>query len=134
MIILDEQLLNMEVAEAIARWWRGSIRNIVDLRPGTLIKDDAIPTLLRRVRQPTFVTINVRDFWRRTPTDNRYCVLCFPLPHSRVDEISELISRQLRLPEFRTKAARMGKVALVSRQQVQYYQVGASQRYSLPLP
>ena len=75
MIILDEHLLGREVAEAIAYWWRGSVRNIVDLRPGTLIKDDAIPALLHRERQPTFVTINVRDFWKRTPADNRYCVL-----------------------------------------------------------
>jgi hypothetical protein len=34
------------------------------LRPGTVILDDAIPELLRAVRQATFVTINVRDFWR----------------------------------------------------------------------
>ncbi|MBI1928788.1 hypothetical protein HYR99_31650 [Candidatus Poribacteria bacterium] len=101
--------------------------------PGTLIKDDGIPTLLHRVRQPTFVTINITDFWGRTPADRRYCILCFPLPIRRVHEISGLLRRVFRLPEFRTKVARMGKVALVGHQQVQYYQVGDSQRYSLPL-
>ena len=134
MIILDEQLLNMEVAESISRWSRSRVRHVVDLRPGTIIKDDAIPALLRQVRQPTFVTINVRDFWGRIPADNRYCILCFPLSHSRVNEISGLLRQVFRLPEFRTKAVRMGKIALVSRQRTQYYQVGDNQRYSLPLP
>jgi len=73
MIVLDEQLLNPKIADAIARWSR-----------------------------------------------------------SRVHEISGLLRRVFRLPEFRTKAVRVGKVALVDRQQVQYYQVGDSQRYSLP--
>ena len=31
------------------------------LRPGTIIKDEAIPTLLRRVLRPTFVTTNAVD-------------------------------------------------------------------------
>ena len=73
MIVLDEQLLNPKIADAIARWSR-----------------------------------------------------------SRVHEISGLLRRVFRLPEFRTKAVRVGKVALVDHQQVQYYQVGDSQRYSLP--
>jgi hypothetical protein len=36
-------------------------------------------------------------------------------------EIPELLRRLLRLPEFRTKRARMGKATLVSRRVIQYY-------------
>jgi hypothetical protein len=35
---------------------------ITDLRPGTVIKDDAIPLLLRQQYQATFVSINETDF------------------------------------------------------------------------
>lgn len=130
MIVLDEQLKNAGVAEQIARWYRGRIVNITSLRPGTVIKDDAIPLLLRQVRHPTFVTINRSDFWRRIAADRRYCVTCFPLPDDRVAEISDLLRQLFRFVEFKTKQARRGKVALVSHAQVRYYQVHDSQVYT----
>jgi len=65
MIVLDEQLLGRDLDSEIARWYPGNVRFIIDLRPGTVIKDDAIPALLREQSLPTFVTINVRDFWRK---------------------------------------------------------------------
>jgi len=61
-IVLDEQLKNSGVEEQLAGWYRGRIVNITMLRPGTVIKDDAIPLLLRQVRAPVFVTINTTDF------------------------------------------------------------------------
>src|SRR5262249_52352740 len=60
MIVLDEQLLGRGIERNIARWYRGSVQFIIDLRPDTVIKDDAIPTLLRQQPQPIFVTINER--------------------------------------------------------------------------
>ena len=47
MIVLDEQLMGRDLDNEIARWYPGSVRFIIDLRPGTIIKDDAIPALLR---------------------------------------------------------------------------------------
>lgn len=77
MIVLDEQLLGRDLEHDIARWYRGPVRFIVDLRPHTVVKDEAIPELLRQQPQPTFVTINERDFWRKIVADTRY--LCaFP--------------------------------------------------------
>ena len=58
MIVLDEQLQGLGLGEAIARWYRGAIVVVKQLRPGTVIKDEAIPTLLRQAKQPTFATIN----------------------------------------------------------------------------
>ncbi len=69
MIVLDEQLLGLNLDQDIASWYAGAVLFITDLRPGTIIKDDAIPALLRRQQQPTFVTINERDFWRKVTID-----------------------------------------------------------------
>jgi hypothetical protein len=86
-----------------------------------VIKDEAIPTLLRRVDQTTFVTINHTDFWRRIPAERAFCLVCFRLSADQAQEIPDLLRRLLRLPEFRTKRERMGKVALISRRGIQYY-------------
>ena len=78
MIVLDEQLLGRDLERDIARWYRGAVQFIVDLRPHSIIKDDAIADLLRRQAELTFVTINERDFWHKIRPDPRYCVMCFP--------------------------------------------------------
>lgn len=80
-----------------------------------MIKDDAILLLLRGQRQPTFLTINESDFSGRVVIDPRFCVVCFGLPLYRSREIPDLLRAALRLPEFRTKVDRMGKVLRVAR-------------------
>jgi hypothetical protein len=60
MIVLDEQLLGRGLERDIAQWYRGTVQFVIDLRPHTVIKDEAIPALLRQRSQPTFVTINAR--------------------------------------------------------------------------
>jgi hypothetical protein len=65
-IVFDEQLLEPELEESLKKWYRGSVVAVIDLRPSTIVKDDVIPQLLSRTRQhPTFITINVRDFWNK---------------------------------------------------------------------
>ena len=110
MIVLDEQLLGRGLETAIARWYPGSVRFITDLRPGTVIKDEAIPKLLQRQAQPTFVTINESDFWLRVKINAHFCVVCAALPDSRAEEIPALLQRLLRHPDFRSKVKRMGRV------------------------
>jgi len=121
MIVLDEQLLGRNIEREIAQWYRGAVHFIIDLRPNTIIKDDAVPQLLRQLNQPTFVTINERDFWRKVAIDNRCCVVCFALSDSRAGAIPTSLRALLRRPEFRTKAKRMGKVIRITRQAIQYY-------------
>ena len=123
MIVLDEQLKDARIKDAIGRWYRGRVVNITSLRPGTVIKDDAIPMLLRQLTGATFVTINTTDFWGRISGGSNYCVVCLSLSDDRADEIPELLRRLFRLAGFETKRSRSGKVALVSRSQVQFYQV-----------
>ncbi|MEE8524228.1 MAG: hypothetical protein V3T72_09880 [Thermoanaerobaculia bacterium] len=124
MIILDEQLLGRGIETEIARWYPGSVQFIVDLRPGTVIKDDAIPALLRQESSATFVTINVRDFWLKVEADKKYCLVCFSLNDSRVLEIPERLRFLFSHPAFGTKAERMGKVVRMSVESNSFYSVG----------
>ena len=121
MIVLDEQLQGLGLEEAVARWYRGAVFVVKKLRPGRVIKDEAIPALLRQLKQPTFVTIDYMDFWRRIPADNAFCIVCLELPTERVDDIPVRLRQLLGLPEFKTKKARMGKVVLVRETRLQYY-------------
>jgi hypothetical protein len=86
-----------------------------------MIKDDVIPVLLRQQPHTTFLTINEADFWRRVAIDAHFCVVCFALPDSRAREIPELLRAAFRLPSFRTKSRRMGKVLRVIQRTVRYY-------------
>ena len=121
MIVLDEQLLGRGIDEEISRWYRGAVVFVTELRPGTVIKDEAIAPLLRLENQPTFVTINEKDFWRRVPIDPAFCVVCFSLPDSRASEVPEALRTLLRHPELSTKRRRMGKVIRVTGQEAKYY-------------
>jgi len=130
-IILDDQLFDLEVLVPIARWI--TVQRLRDLRPGEVIKDDRVPVLLRQLRQPTFVTIDM-GFWNRGLRDASYCTLCFPLRNDKQYELPGLLRRLLRLPEFRTKRARMGKVAQVRPTHIEYWQLGDEQLHRLIWP
>jgi hypothetical protein len=121
MIVLDEQLLGYGLQDMIAPWYRGQVTDLTELRPRTHILDDAVPELLRRVRYPSFVTINESDFWRRMAPDDHFAILCFSLAHSQAKEIPSLLRRLLATDPFRTRRSRLGKIARISRQKVQYY-------------
>ena len=121
MIILDEQLLGRNLEQQIAAWYRGTVRFITDLRPNSVIKDDAIPVLLRQMSEPTFVTINESDFWQRVAIDRHFCIVCFTLSETHAHELADELRYLLKLPLLRTKAQRMGKVVRVSGTQILYY-------------
>lgn len=124
MIVLDEQLLGRQLEIEIARWYPGSVQFIIDLRPATVIKDDAIPGILRRQASPTFVTINVRDFWQKFDADIKYCIICVALPDHRAGEIPELLRTLFRGSGFATKRDRMGKIIRLSAEGGSYYSSG----------
>ena len=114
MIVRDEQLLSYGIQAAIARWYRGTVTDITQLRPHTVILDDAIPMLLRAASRPTFVAINVADFWRCVAPNPRFCLVCCTVPHTRAQDIPELLRRVLALEPFRTRSRRLGTIVRVS--------------------
>lgn len=131
MIVLDENLLGLRLNNPITVWYPGRVCYVTDLRPGTVIKDEAIPQCLQQLKGATFVTTNVVDFWRRTLAHTRYGIVCLSLPNERLREVPELLLRLLRLPEFTTKADRLGKVVRVGRRQIQYYAASDKRVYTL---
>ncbi len=123
MIVLDEHLLGLSIDRAIASWYAGKVCSITELRPNTVIKDEAIPLLLREAKQPAFVTCDVAGFWRKIVPHRRYCIICFAIPEERWRFIPTLLRRLFRTEGFRTKKERMGKVALVTTTTVRFYAV-----------
>jgi hypothetical protein len=97
MIVLDEQLLKPRIVADFQSWYKGTVITILDLRPHTQINDDAIPSLLRKVKQPTFVTINYADFWKIVKADKVYCIICLKLPGERSREVAALIHDLLKM-------------------------------------
>jgi hypothetical protein len=121
MIVLDEEIHGASLRRAIAAWYPGRVVSVVALRPGTIVKDEAVPAVLRTVPQPTFVTINAFDFWRKIPADSRFCIVCVELNASQIVELPERLRRFLRMPEFKTKGARLGKVVRLRSRRIEYY-------------
>lgn len=122
MIVLDEHFCDPLIMADISAWYSGQVIPLIRLRPGSLIKDDAIPALLRKVPDPIFVTINVADFWKRIRPHNDFCIITAALTQAQVNEVSNLLRRLLHLTEFKTKTLRMGKVIHVTRNHIQYYE------------
>jgi len=124
LIVLDEQLMVFNVyglRQKIIKWYGGKVCYINDLRPKTVIKDDNISEILIHQSQPTFTTINKRDFWGKIEAHKNYCVVCFAIKDTRFREIPDTLKRLFRMEEFKTKALRMGKVIHISDQEIRFY-------------
>jgi hypothetical protein len=80
------------------------------------------------------VTINVKDFWKPKLCDRRYCIICFAVPDHRQPEIPRLLRRLFHLPEFKTRAARMGKIVHVTLDHIRYYRAGDEKMHFLRWP
>lgn len=123
MIVLDEQIGSPDLAREIAAWYPGQVAVLKDLRHFSVIKDDAADVLLRSARHPTFVTINVKHFWKVIRVDKRFGVVAIELPLVRADEISDWLRDLFRLAEFKTKAKRMGTIVLLRPTRIEFYRV-----------
>ena len=133
MIIVDESIQDPIITDAIADWYRGQVLSVKNLRPNTLVKDDAIPSLLRTVTQPTFITINVDDFWRKVEAERRFSVVAIVLAQHDATDVPPILRRLLAIPEFRTKTSRMGKIVRVRPSRIDYYDRNR-QVHTLPWP
>src|SRR5215831_16301718 len=100
MIVFDENMRQRNIMDAVAAWYRGRVISVTVLRPGSIIKDKTIPTLLRSAQRPTFVTTNVDDFWQCVPAHTRYGIVCLVLPDERLQETSSLLRQLFSLPSI----------------------------------
>jgi hypothetical protein len=133
MIVVDENLHDQRIMEAFSAWYPGQVVSVAILRPGTVIKDEAIPALLLKAVQPTFVTINVTDFWKKVRPHSGYCIIAVALPKECACEVPDLRRRFFRLPAFETKALRMGKIIRLAPNRIRYYESDRRVQ-SLPWP
>jgi hypothetical protein len=127
-IVVDDQLETQFILGALDSWV-GAVR-LQSLRPGEHILDDRVPEILRTLKSPTFVTID-HGFWNRRLCHSDYCVLFFDLLTEEQKRIPAILRVLFRLPEFNTRAARMGKVARVDDDTVTFWEAG--KRTTLPL-
>jgi hypothetical protein len=61
-----------------------------------------------------------------------YCVLFFDLAKDEQKQLPDLLRRLFRLPAFRTRTVRMGKVARIRKETVSYWEAGEKISLSLP--
>jgi hypothetical protein len=132
MIVLDENITRQSVLAGL-QWYEGKVVSIKTLRPNTVIKDEAIPSLLSKQKQPIFVTTDVSGFWKKVKPHPKFCIVCVPLPDYRLCELPLLLRRLFRTEGFRTKRKRMGKVALVTETTVRFYAFGQLSITEIPL-
>ena len=128
-LVLDDQLDLDDVLPGLQSWitWE----RLQALRPTEQILDERVPGLLLTLKRPTFITID-HGFWHRGLCHSGYCILYFALTKEEQEKIPTLLRRVLHLPEFQTRAARMGKVARVQKQAVTYWKTGARTVLKLP--
>ena len=122
-IVLDDHLFPIEVGDPIRRW--ATVTYLRELRPGEVVKDDRVPSILREVGQTTFVTLDV-GFWRAELCDSRYAILFFPFKDEQQPTIPALVRRLFRLAPFQTRQTRVGKVARVSPSEILFWSRGVS--------
>jgi hypothetical protein len=132
MLVIDAALSDKDVLKPLQKLM--STRSIRDVRPYEVIKDDRVPVLLRKLTAPAFITIDEAGFWHRLLCSDAYCILYFALTDLQQELIPPLLRRLLRLPEFKTKASRMGKVVRVSLANIKYYQLDDAKLHVLAWP
>ena len=130
-LVLDDQLDVVEILPPLLKWITATRLQV--LRPRQLILDDRVPEVLRSLKRPTFVTID-HGFWKRALCHPEYCILYFALAKDQQDRLPDLLRRAFHCAEFRTRKLRMGKVARVISERVDYYDWGQKGRFRVSLP
>jgi hypothetical protein len=126
-VVLDDHLSSRDVFVPLTRWT--TVRFLREVRPDEVIKDERVPTVLQSLPRPTFVTID-GWFWDRTRRDPRYCIVYVAVREDEQREVPVLLRRLFRLPDFRTRAARMGKIVRVSRERVVWWQTDDARQHT----
>jgi hypothetical protein len=130
-LLLDENIDLTHVLPALQRWI--TVKALPTLRPDERVLDDRVPTILRTLKGPTFLTID-HGFWQRRWCHPNYCIIYFDLRDSEQRLIPGLLRALFHHPEFHTRAARMGKVACVGTEWVRYWQFQTDRMQHIALP
>ena len=91
--------------------------------------DERIIDLSGRLKTPTFITKDCKDFYKRRRLDKRYCIICVDVHRT---EFVSTVRKIFRHPLFNTVAKRMGKVIRVTSTHVNYFEVGENKEITIP--
>lgn|SRR5574341_1521430 len=122
MIVVDEAISNPRIIEAIARWYKGAVISVRQLRPQARLLDSEIPHYLMRLRQPTFVTINYTDWNKSHLVHSAYCIVSLKLTNEESLSVPSVLREILSLPDYKTKRRRMGKVICWTKRELFHYE------------
>lgn len=128
LLVLDEHLHVEKVCGVLAKHF--SVVRVPDLRPREHVLDDRVPAILLELDRPTLITID-QDFWNRKLCHPDYCILAFTLEDHHQPLLPDLLRALFRHSDFATRAARMGKVARVSRSHGEYWEFGKAKKLQL---
>ncbi len=128
MFILDEHLAYKRILAPLQK--RLKFQRLIEVRPGEQILDDRIPEILLTLNRPTFLTID-QGFWSANWCHPNYAILFFALSRQDEDQLPGLLLDLLRLPPFRNRAERMGKVVRVGQTSIQYWEFGSDKLQEL---
>jgi hypothetical protein len=126
--LLDENY--PEDQAPLLQGWRIPFRQVGRDIAGAGTGDADLIPLLHRYRRVTFFTLD-RDFFNFRLCHRAYCLAWLDV---RADDASDFIRRFLRHPRFDSQAKRMGVVARVHADGVNFWQAGraAQQRANWP--
>ena len=128
--LLDEQIGQPE-RQALARLGVSGKQMGFEIRPKPLRTDDALVIrILQGMKNVTFITCNVKDFYHASLRHNRYCLLGVD---GEIEHVPAIVHRVLHHPQFKTIAQRLGKVIRASLKRISYFELGSNQEVSLVL-
>jgi len=135
-IVLDENLDNAELREALTRW-HGAVRCVTDPEVGAPAGTDDLdlPRYLRKHRDCVFVTLDKGHFFQRIDGDVRFCLveLAPPVANSDVGGILLTLRRVLAQEPFNTARKRNGLVLQVGRDCISYHRERSGPVWALSL-
>ena len=91
--------------------------------------DEYIINWLKRLKTPTFITKDCKDFYNCRRLDKHYFIICVDV-HRR--EFVSVVRKIFKHPLFNTVAKRMGKVIRVTSTYINYFEVGGNTEITIP--
>ncbi|MBC8233621.1 hypothetical protein H8E77_29085 [bacterium] len=95
LVVADEHLSYDDVTQVLCNWITAEQIG-VELRSAKGLSDEQIPSLLRRLKRRTFITID-KVFYNRKLCDNAYCLIYFHLAMEQQNQIPILLRRLLQI-------------------------------------
>jgi hypothetical protein len=134
-ILLDQNLNSREIIQAVSAWSYEKVTSVPLLTGQTQLSDEQVIKVLHELRHTTFVTVNVKHFWRVAEGHPNYAIFCFNEDQDlTVPRIPQELRKILRLPQFHRVRQRCRYVVKVTTVNIQYYRRLCDKPAKMPYP